>query len=389
MELNAEKKANRAKSEFLARMSHEIRTPMNAIMGLNEIQRQEIGNAELQANCVEKSQQSAQYLLSLINDILDMSKIESGKIELTGERFSCTKMMENIVNMIQAQARAKDVQFSYTQKGELAPAYLGDKVRIEQILMNLLNNAVKFTDAGGRVRLTLEPTNVDGQTEELRFTVSDTGVGISKEFLPKLFLPFTQEYEGKTGRYGGTGLGLAISQTLAHMMGGEITANSEKGCGTTFSAVIRVSVSRESMMSSGLPQTAGLRLTGRKILLCENQPVNVMVAKKLLENCGAEVDAAENGKLGVEKFAASAPGTYDAILMDMRMPVMDGLEATRRIRALDREDARSIPILAMTANAYAEDVKASLDTGMNAHLAKPISREALLSALAEWVPEQS
>jgi PAS domain S-box-containing protein/diguanylate cyclase (GGDEF)-like protein len=382
-ELIAEKKANRAKSEFLARVSHEIRTPMNAIMGLNEVQLQEIGNAKLQADCIRKSQQSAKYLLSLMNDILDMSEFKSEHVELSKEPLSLKELLETVVGMVQPQMESKGILFSYRQVGAFASSYLGDAGRIEQILMHLLSNAIKFTDEGGEIRFTAAQQSIQDDAATVRFTVGDTGVGIDPDFLPRLFQPFAREHEGKTNRFSGSGLGLSISKALARMMGGDITVQSTQGKGSVFTVTIRLEIDKKQCRQASASSDGDIRFDGKRILICEDQPINVMVARKLLEKRGAVVDVAENGKLGTEKFAFSKDREYDAILMDIRMPVMDGLEATRAIRALDRADAKTIPILAMTANTYPADKQSALDAGMNAHLAKPIAPKLLYDTLAE------
>lgn len=379
-------RANMAKSEFMSRMSHEIRTPINAIIGMAEIASQRLGEPAFVMDCIEKSQYASKYLLSLIKDILDMSKIESGNIELKHEIIDFYTLIRSIDTIIRMQAEAAGVHFEMTGLGKCRKHYLGDAVRLQQILINLLSNAIKFTDSGGKVALFLECPYEAADKCILRFIIQDTGIGISPKFIPNLFQPFSQEHTRSTNNYGGTGLGLAISKNLAVLMGGDIDVESILGKGTTFSVEVCLTPAEEPLTDAAKQEGicdagSGMDFIGKRILLVEDHELNIMVATHLLESKKAMVDVAENGKLGLEKFRSSPVGYYDAILMDIRMPVMDGLTAAATIRRLHRKDAQFIPIIAMTANAFDEDVKKSLAAGMVAHLAKPIDPPLLYRTL--------
>ncbi|MBQ6759735.1 MAG: response regulator [Selenomonadaceae bacterium] len=518
--LNEAKQANVAKTAFLSRMSHEIRTPMNAIIGLDNIALHDPDLTPTLKGYLEKIGSSARYLLSIINDILDMSRIESGRMSFRNEEFSFTSFVYQINSLIDGQCKDKGLNYDCQLKGEIGKYYIGDDTKLEQVLINILGNAVKFTDAGGTVTLIIECTaQFDGQSN-FRFTIKDTGIGMSKDYLPRIFEPFSQEDDTTTSRYGGSGLGLAITKNIVQMMNGSITVESTKGVGTEF--VINVPL-KDSARGEGeeshemrpqdfsvlivddellarehaksvlgevgiaadtcaggkealeliemrharredynlilvdwlMPEKDGIALTrdirkilgldttvivltaydwyeieeealkagvdtfmskplastnvlyefqqafnrkrqtvpekkvveleGRKILVVEDMPVNAEIMMMILEMRGMISDHAENGKIAVEKFAESPPGFYDAILMDIRMPVMDGLKATEAIRALDHPDAKTVPIIAMTANAFDEDVQRSLKAGMNAHLTKPADPEHLYKTLQELI----
>ncbi|MEG1684159.1 MAG: ATP-binding protein, partial [Oscillospiraceae bacterium] len=340
--LQAARETSESQSGFLARMSHELRTPMNAIIGLAELAASDVHNESLVLDCIQKSLTASRYLLSLINDILDMTRIHSREIDLKKRRMSCAELIDGVNTIIVVQARQAKVRYLCEGDWNDDRQYLGDITRLQQILINLLGNAIKFTPPGGRVKLTVRELHREGGKICLRFTVSDTGIGISQEFLPQLFQPFRQEHDGITTRYGGTGLGLAISQTLAKLMGGEITVESYVGVGTTFTVLVLLDPLEQEQAT--LPTAS--RLSGKRILLVEDHPLNTMVATGLLTRQGVLVDTAENGQAGLERFSASAIGWYDGILMDIRMPVMDGLTAAKKIRQLERSDAKTVPILA-------------------------------------------
>ncbi|MEG1578472.1 MAG: ATP-binding protein, partial [Oscillospiraceae bacterium] len=376
--------ANAAKSEFLSRISHELRTPMNAIMGMGQLIAQRLDDPAFISDCVEKSQYSSQYLLQLLNDILDMSKVETGKVTLKTEAIACQPLLDSICTIIEAQAKAKGVHYLVSKFEDCNYSYLGDSVRLQQILINILTNAVKFTAPGGSVYLDITQIGGDEKAVRICFTIRDTGIGISKEFLPNIFMPFAQEHSGTRSGYGGSGLGLAISKNLAELMGGDIFVESTPGVGTTFRVEIPFGIPEHQRKPEGKTITAehrgGYDFSGRCILLVEDHPLNIMVAKKLLEFKNATIDVAENGQIGLDKFSA-APERYDAVLMDIRMPVMDGLECAEAIRTLSSPWAKAVPIIAMSANAFDEDVVKSEHAGMNAHLAKPIEAELLYRTL--------
>ena len=520
--LTAAKEANKAKTAFLSNMSHEIRTPMNAIIGLNSLALRDSTISEATRTYLTKISKSAQHLLGLINDILDMSRIESGRLILRSEAFSLSGLLEQINTMVMAQCNDKGLTFKCRIKGVSDDHFIGDDMKLRQILINILSNAIKFTNAPGSVTLTIEQVNVFEDQTTLCFSIKDTGIGMEKSFISKIFEPFTQEDNNRNNKYGSTGLGMAITKNIVELMNGRIRVESEKGVGTEFivTLTLKKSDSPHSDLDSISPKdmhvlivdddpiscehaaivmdSAGIRadtalsgtsaldmleiqhakhepynlvlldwkmpemdgmevarkireryssettviiltaynwdeimdealhigvdsflakplvasgvieefrriarrnnmgalirkrradLKGKHILLAEDILINAEIVKELLHAKGAEIEHAENGKIAVEMFARSEPGRYDAILMDVRMPEMDGLEAVTVIRAMDRPDARVIPVIAMTANAFDEDVQNSLQSGMNAHLSKPVDPEHLYQTLEELIWE--
>ena len=519
--LTAAEHASRAKTAFLSSMSHEIRTPMNAIIGLDSIALNDPDISAQTREYLEKIGVSANHLLALINDILDMSRIESGKQVLKNEEFSFSKLLEQINTMFSSQCMDKGLQYNCRITGSVDEHYIGDNMKLKQVLINILGNAVKFTPKGGNVELSVERTAQFDKKTTLRFTITDTGIGISKDYLPHIFESFSQEDSSATNQYSSSGLGLAITKSLVEMMNGNIEVRSEKGKGSVFtftvtlmdsdltltgqddleihpdemsvlvidddpvacehaklvleqigiacevaysgveaiemvrlrhirqnpynlilvdlkmpgmdgiettreirkivgheSAIIIITAYRwddvlEDAVSAGVDsfiakplfasnvieefrsalqkknankrQAVRAELQGRHILLAEDVPINAEIMTMVLSMRQIEVDLAENGRVAVDKFLASETGYYDAILMDIRMPEMDGLEAASVIRDVDRADARSVPIIALTANAFDEDVQRSLQAGMNAHLSKPINNDELFAALESLI----
>ena len=513
--LSAAEDANRAKTAFLSNMSHEIRTPMNAIIGLDNIALADTSISDTTRDHLEKIGTSAHHLLSIINDILDMSRIESGRMTIKSEEFSFAKALAQVNTIINGQCNDKGLHYECRIKGDVQDYYIGDDMKLRQVMINILGNAVKFTPEGGTVSLTIETVaHYDGKST-LRFTFADNGIGMSKEYLPKLFDAFTQEDSSTTSKYGSTGLGMPITKNIVELMNGNIAVESEKGKGTTFTVTVtlldsnrkddgddstlrpqemcvlvidddpiacehaqlvlgQVGINCEKALSGaeglemakvrharrepynlilvdwkmpdmdGVETTRQIRaavgnetpviiltsyswddiiddaraagvdsfvakplfagtvmdefreafnqknaqlvkqtadLTDRRILLAEDVAVNAEIMMMVLAMREMTAEHAENGKIAVDMFAAHKPGYYDAILMDMRMPEMDGLEATRVIRAMDRPDAKTIPIIALTANAFDEDVQRSMQAGLNAHLSKPVEPEALFNTL--------
>ncbi|MDC7288579.1 response regulator [Blautia schinkii] len=376
--------ASRAKTEFLSRMSHEIRTPMNGIIGMTEIALKEGQTRQRMYDCLKKIRNSSGYLLGLINDILDMSKIESGKMHLEPDDFQLPEMLEDIRQLIEPQAKAKEIHFvletDITNKW-----YYGDKLRLSQVLINLLGNAVKFTNAGGRVSLKVSEKIVLMGVSEIYFEVKDNGVGISKEDQERVFHSFEQAQGGVANKFGGTGLGLAISSHLVQLMDSEIMLDSDLGKGSNFSFSIRLPLGKPVEMKQ--EDVHEVTYEGRRVLLVEDNALNAEIAQVLLENYKFTVDWVENGQEAVERVRNTEPGTYDLIMMDIRMPVMDGLEATKAIRSMERPDTAEIPIVAMTANAFDEDMKKSIECGMNGHLAKPVDVRKLQTILLELFRE--
>ena len=518
--LSAAEDANRAKTAFLSNMSHEIRTPMNAIIGLDNIALADQSISDSTRDYLEKIGTSAHHLLGIINDILDMSRIESGRMTIKSEEFSFAKALAQVNTIVSGQCNDKGLNYDCRIIGDVNDYYIGDDMKLRQVMINILGNSVKFTPEGGTVSLSIEPVaRFDGKTT-LRFTFKDNGIGMSKEYLPKLFEAFTQEDSSNTNRYGSTGLGMPITKNIVELMNGNISVDSEKGKGTTFVVNItlidsdrkdegedegslrpqemcvlvidddpvacehaqlvlgQVGISCEKALSGAeglemaklrharrepynlilvdwkMPEMDGVEttrliraevgaetpviiltsynwddivdeavnagvdsfvakplfagsvldefreafikknqqmlkdaadLTGRRILLAEDVAVNAEIMMMVLSMREMTVEHAENGRIAVDMFADNEPGYYDAILMDMRMPEMDGLEATRTIRAMDRPDAKTIPIIALTANAFDEDVQRSMQAGLNAHLSKPVEPEALFSTLESLV----
>lgn len=384
--LELAKQASQTKSEFLSRMSHEIRTPMNAIMGMTQIAAEHTEDSLFVSDCLQKSQEASKYLLSLINDILDMARIESGKIQLAEQAFSTQALFESIHMMITTQAQLSGVQYDYVFSSDIEDSFIGDETRIKQILINILNNAVKFNKKNGRVKLTVGQESLADDRYLLTCVVEDTGIGIAPEFLPNLFEPFVQESNMTTSLYGGSGLGLSIARNLARLMEGDIHAKSVQGQGSVFTITLKLKKSVKPVpLIPDFTHTSEYDFTGKTALICEDHPLNTLVAKKLLESKGFRVLQAINGAEGVRLFTEKSPFPIDVVLMDIRMPVMDGLEAAKRIRALNDDHAQTVPIIAMTANAYEEDIKKSREAGMNAHLCKPIEPETLYQTLHQFL----
>lgn len=324
-------------------------------------------------------------MLNLVNDTLDMSRIESGRIELHPELCDEKKLFNSIFATIQPSIDKKDIQLHKTYTGIDWKLMMLDKSRLQQVFLNLFSNAIKFTPQGGRIDWIMECLEEKDDYVIDRFIVRDTGCGMSKEFQKHMFEPFEQENRINTDQTMGTGLGLSIVKNIVELMDGTITVKSEVGKGTEFCVILRLPVCCSLKKLPQEREQENISFRGERILLCEDNRLNTLIATKLLENVGCVVETAENGKLGVDKFAASKPGFYAAIVMDIRMPEMDGLEATKVIRSLSRPDAKTIPIVAMSANAFAEDIKKSLAAGMNAHLAKPIEPQKLYETLSELI----
>ena len=375
-----------AKSSFLSRMSHDMRTPMNAIIGMSYLGMHEESLDETK-EYLQKINQSGKYLLGLINDTLDMSKMDNDKMVLHPEPYYASEFIDAIKVMFAEKMKEKNIHFTVQFKNELQCALMFDKLRLQQIFVNLINNAVKFSQENGEVTLEVR---VDEATEDelhLSFVVRDQGCGMTEEFQKKMYEPFEQGEIGKRVGETGTGLGLSIVKRLVELMGGTITCESAPEQGTTFTVKLKAPIYKGEVK----PQTRqnlidGVAvLRGKRVLLCEDHPLNIMISKKLLEKEEMIVDVAENGLEGVTRFSKSASGYYNVILMDIRMPVMDGIEATTRIRSLDRPDATTIPIIAMTANAFDEDVEETKKAGMNAHLAKPVEVGELYQTLIRFL----
>lgn len=380
-------KSAQAKNDFLAKMSHDIRTPLNGIIGMNYIASI---NAPPECTAVrdnlKKVDTAAKYLLGILNDILDMSKIESGALGLAHRPFSLETLRDGLESLMAFQTVGREFSFIVDAPPPLDYDYIGDELRLKQMLINLLSNAAKFTEKGS-ITLTIKVRPVSDETDEVTFKVRDTGKGMSKEFLSQLFTPFVQEDENITTKYGGSGLGLAIVKSYVDMMGGTISVESEPNKGTEFTVSIIFTKTSHALPenTATTSEPSAVSYAGKRALLCEDNDLNAEIAQIILENQGLVVERAENGEVGVAKYLCSAVGYFDIIFMDVRMPQMDGYEATRIIRASARPDAQEIPICALSANAFADDIKQSMEAGMNEHLSKPLDVNRLLEVLNKYI----
>jgi len=390
------KAASGAKSAFLAHMSHEIRTPMNAIIGMTAIG-QSAQSIEKKDYALSKIDGASKHLLGIINDILDMSKIEANKLELSPVQFVFEEMLQKVADIISFRTEEKRQHFHMNVDKDIPPVLIGDDQRLAQVIANLLSNAVKFTDEGGSVTLDARvvapvdgPNALDDSQCRLLVSISDTGVGISEEQKARLFRPFEQADMGTARKFGGTGLGLTISKRIVEAMGGTIWVESGLGKGSTFTftvLLVKGSNTHESLINTDnnqSNQTDFCDFSGRTVLLAEDVEINREIAVTLLEPTNLSIECAENGAQAVRMFE-SAPDRYDMIFMDLQMPEMDGYEATRRIRALNAPKAKAIPIIAMTANVFKEDIENCLAAGMNGHIGKPIDAENLFRQLSKYL----
>ena len=382
--MEAELESNRMKTRFLATMSHEMKTPMNVILGLDTLA---LKNPDLPTETREQLRKidlSARHLLGLIRNMLEMNDLESGQVTLKNEEFSLKDALDQVNAIVATLCDAKGLHYEPVFPKTKDYLLYGDVTQLKESLLSILINAVKYTDSPGTVRFVLEVNPCTDGKRSCLFTISDTGIGMDPEFLPRVFDAFAQEESGSTTRYGGSGLSLAVTKRMVELMGGTIQVQSQKGVGTVFTMTIPMQCVRETSQSS--PEEAEkVTLEGKRVLIVEDLPENAEIVADLLELEGVETEWAENGQVAVEMIEKSAEGYYDAILMDLRMPVMDGLEATKQIRGMDREDARNVPIIALTANSFETDVKASLSAGMNAHLAKPVDADMLYDTLKDHI----
>ncbi|MCM1188408.1 MAG: ATP-binding protein [bacterium] len=378
--------ANRAKTAFLNNMSHDIRTPMNAIIGFTALASKHIESTEQVRGYLEKITQSSNHLLSLINDVLDMSRIESGKVVIEEKPENLAEILQNIRSIIQTDILSRQLKLYIDAENVTNENIYCDKLRLNQILLNLLSNAMKFTPAGGSVTLCL--TEKEGQRPgwgDYELRVRDTGIGMSPEFAATIFEPFTREQTSTVSGIQGTGLGMSITKSIVDMMKGTIEVHSEKDKGTEFVIELSFRLCAEAVGKKAPAEEEAVSFQGRRLLLVEDNELNREIATELLQEWGFLIETAENGREAVEAVQASAPGYFDAVLMDVQMPVMNGYEATRAIRLLDDPKLSGILIIAMTANAFEEDRQAALDAGMNAHVGKPIDIPALLKTLRQFL----
>lgn len=379
--------ANKAKSTFLFNMSHDIRTPMNAIVGFTDIALHQNSVAEIH-DSLEKVRESSKHLLSLLNDVLDLSRIESGKAVFFPEPVDITKLTDDVLAIMNGLLYNRDLKFEVYRERPKNPYVLADATRIREVLTNFLSNAVKFTKDGGTVTLYISShPGEDDKHIVARYIVKDNGIGMSEEFQKKLFKPFSQEDDrGARTQYKGTGLGMAIAKEYVEMMGGSIAVESQKGVGTTFTVEIPLELTEQDIHQKQ-EEPVHHDLTGVNVLMAEDNDLNAELATVMLEDAGMAVTRAFDGKEAVELFKNHPQGTYDIILMDIMMPNMDGHQAAKTIRAMgtERPDAATIPIIAVSANAFAEDIKASVDSGMNGHVSKPLNMKEVTDTIAKYI----
>ena len=373
-----------ARNDFLANMSHDIRTPMNAIVGYTNIAKTNKHKPETVADALDKIGSSSHYLLSLINDILDISKIESGKMQISYGPCDLAALFRRIEDITELQAKKKFLVITYRYDSVRHYQVNADELRLEQILINIISNAIKYTPSGKTVDLIAEEVPSPGGKNKYRFIIRDTGIGIKEDYMPHIFESFTREERTTVNRIQGTGLGLAITAKIVEMMGGTISVKSKLGEGSEFTVELELEP-LETDSPANADNSESIDLAGRRILLVEDNAINAEIARMILEQYGAEVQQAENGEIGLEALQEKGPGYYDAVLMDIQMPVMNGFEATKAIRALGGAYATALPIIAMSANAYEEDVRDCLAAGMNGHIAKPFNPAELIRILHKFI----
>ena len=387
--LSAAKKAeaaNEAKTEFLQRMSHDIRTPINGICGVVNMADHYADDMEKQTEYRTKIKEASNLLLELVNDVLDMSKLESGEIVLEEIPFNLRSISREVFVVIEQMAAEQNIRIMWEKKEIIHRNLIGSPGYVKRVMMNILSNAVKYNRANGQIYISCrELPSEQPEMTTIEFTCRDTGIGMTEAFQKQIFEPFAQEHTGSRTRFAGTGLGMPITKKLIEKMGGTITFESEEGAGTTFVIRVPFRIDTDKGCRSEIEEKPGVSISGLRILLAEDNEMNMEIAEFVLQNEGAVVTKAWNGQETVEIFEKSRPDEFDVILMDIMMPVMNGYEATKRIRSLDREDAKVIPIIAMTANAFTEDRMRAKEAGMNEHIAKPVDVELLVKVIYEWV----
>ena len=378
--------ANKAKTAFLSHMSHDMRTPMNAIIGFTGIAMKNNPSDEVK-NCLEKIDESSEHLLSLINDILDLTRIESGKVNYNPVPADVKNITDSALDITKGFLTNRDINFKIQREEAKIPNVLADPARLRDVLINILSNAVKYTPDGGTITFEARCLEKGGDGYiNMRYRISDTGIGMSEEFTKEVFEEFAQEDSDVRTQYHGVGLGMAIVKKYVDMMGGTISVQSKKHEGTTFTVDIPLEITDKECNKSDTGFSEKVNLTGVNVLLVEDNELNAEIATVQLEEFGMNVERAVDGKNAVEIFRNHPEGTFDVILMDIMMPEMNGYEAAKAIRAMnDRPDGKNIPIIAMTANSFAEDVQASLDAGMNAHLSKPIVIDEVIKTILRYV----
>lgn len=395
MDLVSAENASKEKSLFLSRMSHEIRTPMNGILGMTEIAKMSLEDTEKLEECLDKIKMSSDYLLSLINDILDMSRIESGKIELYYKSFDIHEFAARTYTMFNQKAESENIKFNVQAKNVVYPYVISDELRLSQVTFNIISNALKFTEPGGKIDVVIEQQVIDETMCTLEISIKDTGIGISKEFQDHIFEPFEQASSATSFKYGGTGLGLAISNNLVKMMGGTIKINSAIGKGSEFVVHVDMKISneapqRDTLVHKDISKDKSQKenpLNGYNILLAEDNELNADIAVSLLEHKGANVYHVWNGEEALNTFKNSGNGEYDVILMDIHMPKMNGLDSCKEIRHCNHNQAKTVCIIGLSANAFNQDVKDAMDIGMNGYVSKPFNVNELVNTITSLCEE--
>ena len=376
--------ANRAKTEFLQRMSHDIRTPLNGICGMLDVGDYYRDNLSRQTECRGKIREASNILQELVNEVLDMSKLESGEIYLEKKPFNIYQLVNEVIDVVEKMADEREIKVERKTSEIIHKDLIGSPIHLKRLLMNIMSNAVKYNKDYGKIYLSSkEISSEQDEIVTLEFKCQDTGIGMSEEFQKHLFEPFAQEQKGGASKFGGTGLGMPITKSLVEKMGGTITFTSEQGVGTTFVITIPFKINEDVAGDEEKQDEVTASIRGLNILLVEDNELNMEIAEFVIQSEGASVVKAWNGQEAVEAFEKSAPGEFDVILMDVMMPVMNGYEATKTIRSMDRSDAKKIPIIAMTANAFVEDRIKSKEAGMNEHVSKPINMKLLVKIIAE------
>ena len=367
--------------KLLAHMSHDLRSPLSNVLGLTELARNKSDDREYVEYCLEKIDASAHFLMDMLTDVLYIIRLEAGENNLRKSSVDLKEFFNSLSDTARAMAYEKRLNFFAHFDEQIVPLVRTDGSRVRQVLQNLLSNAIKFTPRFGRVDFSAKLLEADNDRVRIRFTVKDTGVGIADELKDIIFLPLTKEYSGSTNVYGGSGLGLAICKQLVDRLGGTLDFTSSKGNGSEFWVVLDFEQDKAALQRQAEVPAQAVDFSGKYVLLAEDNHINCEIVKRLLTRRGLTVETAENGQIALNKYMMNAPRTYDLILMDVRMPYMDGLKAARMIRASGKSDAKTIPIMAMTANAYEEDIQQSMEAGMNAHLVKPVEPSELYRAV--------
>ena len=376
--------ANRAKTEFLQRMSHDIRTPLNGICGMLDVGDYYRDNLSRQTECRGKIREASNILQELVNEVLDMSKLESGEIYLEKKPFNIYQFVNEVIDVVEKMADEREIKVERKTSEIIHKDLIGSPIHLKRLLMNIMSNAVKYNKDYGKIYLSSkEISSEQDEIVTLEFKCQDTGIGMSEEFQKHLFEPFAQEQKGGASKFGGTGLGMPITKSLVEKMGGTITFTSEQGVGTTFVITIPFKINEDVAGDEEKQDEVTASIRGLNILLVEDNELNMEIAEFVIQSEGASVVKAWNGQEAVEAFEKSTSGEFDVILMDVMMPVMNGYEATKTIRTMDRSDAKKIPIIAMTANAFVEDRIKSKEAGMNEHVSKPINMKLLVKIIAE------